>query len=287
MIKNQKKLLFRMKIKSVVYSCTRACNLNCKHCYQDAGKKSKNELDTKRAINLIVEISELGGKQLLFSGGEPLLRKDIYNLIYEAKARGLEVELLSNGTLINDRVAQILSSLNVDGVQISIDGEKEFHDWLRGKSFDKAINAIKNLHDYHIQTEIAMVAMSKNYNQIENIADVAQSFGARFRVLRFLPLGRGAKNSYLSIDDKIYREIAERIKSKYNVTFAGIDTERCSAGIESIAIDPEGNVLPCELLIDYKMGNVREKSLKDILDDNRLKDFVREKSRKCKALECI
>jgi radical SAM protein with 4Fe4S-binding SPASM domain len=69
-------------------------------------------------------------------------------------------------------------------------------------------------------------------------------------------------------------------------TFAGIDTKSCSAGIESIAIDAEGNVLPCELLIDYKIGNVKEKSLKEILEDSRLKKFI-SKSNTCKALECL
>jgi MoaA/NifB/PqqE/SkfB family radical SAM enzyme len=276
-----------MTIKSVVYSCTNACNLRCKHCYQNSSLPKQNELNTKQALSLIEQISDIGAKQVIFSGGEPLLRKDIYNLIYEAKSLGLEVELLSNGTLIDDKVAHKLSSLNIDGVQISIDGRKKFHDWLRGKSFDKAIQAIKNLHDYNVPVEIALVAMSKNYKQIEDIAKIAESFGARYRVLRFLPIGRGAEHKYLSIDDKIYQKIANKIKSNYDVTFAGIDTKSCSAGVESIAIDAEGNVLPCELLIDYKIGNVKEKSLKEILESDKLKTFISNKSNTCKALECL
>ncbi len=124
---------------------TLRCNLHCPHCYIDAGSNLKKELTTAQGKLLIDQIAEVSRPLLIFSGGEPLLRHDVYKLARYAADKGLTVALGSNGTLINDPVAQRLKSAGVKAVAVSIDSPvPERHDLFRGQAgaWEQALQGI-------------------------------------------------------------------------------------------------------------------------------------------------
>lgn len=117
----------------VVWNFTHMCNLKCKHCYQDAQKALSNELTTEESKKLIEELSDAGVALIAFSGGEPLMRKDFFEVVAHAHKHDLYVSLASNGTLITPDVAQNLMSAGIDYVEVSIDGKNAAnHDAMRG-----------------------------------------------------------------------------------------------------------------------------------------------------------
>ena len=131
----------------VVWDFTHACNLNCKHCYQRAGRPLSDELTTEEAKRLIKELADADVVALAFSGGEPLMRPDFYELAAYARSLGIYVALATNGTLITKEVAKRLKKLDIY-VEISLDGASaKTHDEFRGVPgmFDKTINGIKKL----------------------------------------------------------------------------------------------------------------------------------------------
>ena len=110
----------------VVWNCTRQCNLSCIHCYASANnRKSAEEMDTAAGKAFISDLAEFGVPVLLFSGGEPMMRKDLFELARFAREKGLRVALSTNGTLISDREARELQDIGFAEVGISLDGIKE------------------------------------------------------------------------------------------------------------------------------------------------------------------
>ena len=131
----------------VVWDFTHMCNLQCKHCYQDAQKALPGELTTQEAKNLVDQLSDAGVVVIAFSGGEPLMRKDFFEIALYAHQHDLYVALASNGTLVTPEVAKKLHDAGVDYVEVSIDGmDAASHDAMRGISgaFDRSVEGIKN-----------------------------------------------------------------------------------------------------------------------------------------------
>ncbi|MCJ2512598.1 MAG: radical SAM protein, partial [Candidatus Thermoplasmatota archaeon] len=93
------------------WNVTNKCNLFCEHCYREAGKESKHELTTREGFSLLDEIAKAGFKLMVFSGGEPFMREDIMDILWYAKRCGFEVIIYSNGSLIDERIAEELSRL--------------------------------------------------------------------------------------------------------------------------------------------------------------------------------
>ncbi len=117
----------------ISWNLTRMCNLRCPHCYMEGGQKAENELTTEECLGLIDEIKDLGTEMLILTGGEPLLRKDIYDIAKAASAQGIWVVMGTNGVLVTDRVVEKMIECGVQGVAISIDSlEPSKHDHFRG-----------------------------------------------------------------------------------------------------------------------------------------------------------
>ncbi|MDD2422364.1 MAG: radical SAM protein, partial [Heliobacteriaceae bacterium] len=105
----------------VSWNTTNACNMYCEHCYRDAGVKAEEELSTAEAKSLLTEIAKSGFKIMIFSGGEPLMRPDIVELVAQAKSLGLRPVFGTNGTLITPKMAQDLKAAGAAGMGISLD----------------------------------------------------------------------------------------------------------------------------------------------------------------------
>ncbi len=132
----------------VVFNCTRRCNLHCVHCYSASSDAvDPEQLSTAQACRMIDDLAIAGVPVLLLSGGEPLLRPDIFELIACARSAGLSVAISTNGTTITGPLAEKLAKADLNYAGVSIDGIGETNDKFRGKdgAFDQAIEGIKSL----------------------------------------------------------------------------------------------------------------------------------------------
>lgn len=161
---------------TVIFNVTNRCNLHCKHCYASYFNRSiKNEMTTEEIKTLVKDLKNNGCLRISFSGGEPLLRKDISELIDYAKSQGMSVTLDSNGILVPKRLADLK---NLDSLAISLDGKPEHHDVLRGKGGGaKALEGIKRALKAEICVHVNMVINKYNLNDIDYMLDLAKRLG--------------------------------------------------------------------------------------------------------------
>ena len=269
------------------YNVTRECNMKCSHCYINAtDKKLDDELTTKEAKNVIDQIHQVSSPLLILSGGEPLLRQDIFELIEYGSKKGLKIGLGSNGYLIDEDMAKKLKAAGIATVSISIDSNiPAQHDEFRGVTgaWDKAVNACKALRNNGILVQVNTTLTHDNYNQIDDIMTLAESIGVEnFHLFFLVPTGRGVKLTDISpekYEEMITNTFAKVHKHRLNVKPScapqfmriaqgmGLDMRQwvrgCLAGMHYCRIYPNGDVTPCPYL-PIKLGNIREQSFKDI-----------------------
>lgn len=181
----------------VVWDYTHKCNLNCKHCYSNAGATHETELTTKEALAVVDQLADFGVTALAFSGGEPLSRTDFFEVASHAVQRGLYVSVATNGTLLTKENVKKLKQAKINYVEVSIDGATaQTHDTFRGVSgaFDKAVAGLKNCVEANLCACIATTAIKSNIAEMPEILDLAEKIGAeRFTYFNFIPTGRGKK----------------------------------------------------------------------------------------------
>ena len=169
------------RVRSLQLFLTRKCNLTCQHCYFSAGEAMKNELSNGQWKEIIRKFARLGaGSVVTFTGGEPLMRKDFFEIAQEAVDQGLKVVLLSNGGLIRNREIAARIAALVEAVQISIDGTTAtVNDSIRGQgSFDAAVNAVKLLLEQKVDVEMTSVVLPENVDDLTgNLSAFVASFG--------------------------------------------------------------------------------------------------------------
>lgn len=158
----------------VVWNSTRTCNLKCRHCYMSSdAKKYANELTTAEAKQFIDDLADFNVPVLLFSGGEPLIRPDFFELADYAAKKGVRPTLSTNGTLITPEVARKIKDIGVGYVGISLDGLREVNDKFRGKAgaFEAAMNGIKNCVAVDQRVGLRFTINHHNIQELENIFD--------------------------------------------------------------------------------------------------------------------
>lgn len=166
----------------VVYNCTLKCNLKCLHCYSfSQTNRCADELNTAQAKKLLSQLTEVSCPAVLFSGGEPLLRGDLFELLAEANRLNLRTVISTNGTLIDSAAAGKLAKAGVSYVGISIDGEESFHDEFRASkgSFKAAVTGIENCQKAGIKTGLRFTITKANAGQIPFVFELAASTGTR------------------------------------------------------------------------------------------------------------
>jgi radical SAM protein with 4Fe4S-binding SPASM domain len=271
----------------VSWNLTRKCNLKCPHCYINATTQElKNELTTEQSKSLIDQICEVSTPLLILSGGEPLLRPDVYELVRYGASKGLKMGLGSNGSLIGATAARRLKEAGIETVSISLDSHiPEQHDEFRGVpgSWEKAVGAIKALQENGVLVQVNTTLTQQNYDQIDDIMSLAENIGVEnFHLFFLVPTGRGVKMADISpakYESMIKTTFAKVAKHKLNVRPScapqfmriakdmGLNMSRwirgCLAGLYYCRVYPNGDVTPCPYL-PIKLGNIREKSFKEI-----------------------
>ena len=180
----------------VVWNTTRACNLNCIHCYAKAVHQSRDkELTTEEGFNLIDDLANFGVPVLLFSGGEPLLRPDLIELTRYSVSKGIRTVISTNGTLITEEKATLLKNSGVSYVGISLDGLEQVNDHFRGVkgAFKKALNGIKNCQKVDLKVGLRFTINKLNINQAPGIFDIAEKMNIeRICFYHLVYSGRGS-----------------------------------------------------------------------------------------------
>jgi len=180
----------------IVWNYTNACNLRCRHCYQNATKPAPDELSTKERLKLVDRLYEAGVVSIAFSGGEPLMRPDFFEVAKHAANKGIYVALATNGTMINKETAEKLKMSGVEYVEVSLDGATpRTHNSFRGlPCFKKTVDGIKHLVKSGLYTCVATTAMKHNLHDIPDVVELAKTLGVRrVIVFNFVPTGRGEK----------------------------------------------------------------------------------------------
>lgn len=249
------------------------CNLNCVHCYIPSYYREYPQLTTQQLKKLICEIYSLGGLYLVFSGGEPLLRKDIFELMKYAKDLKFIVILFTNGSLITKEVAKKILETAVDRVEISVYGLRDIHNYFVGKNvFDKVMDGIFFLKNLGVKVTLKTVVTKININDYPKLKDLAKKLDLDLSVDFIISAKNDGdkSNCSLMLDEKQLFEFfkEEKIKFKFSKKQKDLKNIFCSAGFNVVTISPVGGVYPC-VAFPYYLGNINKKSFKEIWKNNK------------------
>lgn len=289
----------------VVWNATRACNLRCHHCYANAtAGADTGELTTEEARRFIDGLAAAGVPVLLFSGGEPLLRPDFFDLASYTRSRGIRPVVSTNGTLITREVAWRLKRTGVGYVGISLDGMREVNDRMRGiaGAFDAALEGIRNCLAVGQRVGLRFTITRDNYQDIDAIFDLVEREGiARVCFYHLVCTGRGASLRDKDLDPVEKRRVLDKIivrtedfcRRGLGKEVLTVDNHADAAyiylklsrtrpgeaarvyewlrrsggnrsGIAIGAVDWQGNVYPDQFTRGHVLGNVREKDFAQI-----------------------
>ena len=282
----------------VSWNTTNACNMYCAHCYRDAGCKAEEELSTQEAKTLLEQIARAGFKIMIFSGGEPLTRPDILELVAYATKLGLRSVFGTNGTLITMDMAQKLKAAGAMGMGISLDSlDKTKHDEFRrfAGAWDGAVRGMRNCRAVGLPFQIHTTVMDWNQAELEDMTDFAVELGAVAHHFFFLvPTGRARTIEEESLRAEAYEDVLTRImKKQQQVSIElkptcapqfmriadqlGMKTRfrrGCLAGTSYCIISPRGKVQPCAYL-NMELGDVRETPFDEIWKNNEVLQKLR------------
>lgn len=256
------------------------CNLACVHCSSSAGKHGSLGFSTAEAQDIILQMVRIGVVDVAFSGGEPLLRRDLEQLIRFAKSNGLSAGTSTNGYALTDRRADSLKAAGLDRLQVSLDGTREAHERVRGPgTFDRAVAAIRRSVAAGLRTNICFTAMRSNAHLLAEMIGLAVGFGVSgFNLSQFVPTGRGAAAEGLEPwTAKRLLEIWLEAKARHpklhmtahSSGLAALSPAAehcrggCQAGISIGCITADGAVTPC-VMFPLSLGNIKERPLGEI-----------------------
>ncbi|NQU56996.1 MAG: radical SAM protein [Rhodospirillales bacterium] len=284
----------------VALNLTQRCNLQCAHCYLDAGVRSDGdavELSTAEVKSVIDDIANLSDETMVvLTGGEPMMRRDLAELASHANERGLMVVVGSNGTLLNDARAKTLKEAGVQGIGISIDSlNPAYHDDFRGQpgAWEKAMAGIDACRNNKLRFQIHFSVTDDNAHELDDMIAFARESGAFvFNVFFLVCTGRGEKVTNISMQtyEKVlaqvtkaardesglivrakcaphFKRMALELDQSWPVTTAhGYEAGGCLAGTRYARVTPMGEVTPCPYM-ETSVGNVRDTSFSDLWRD--------------------
>lgn len=202
----------------VVWNCTRTCNLNCIHCYMASdAQRYAGELSTREAKQFIDQLAEFKVPVILFSGGEPLIRNDFFDLAEYAIRLGIRVTISTNGTLIDKETARCIKKMGVGYVGISLDGMREINDQFRQKAgaFDAALQGIRNCLENEQRVGLRFTINRHNLSDLEDIFYLLEDEGIpRVCFYHLVYSGRGSEMIKEDITRAESRQVMDMIINK-------------------------------------------------------------------------
>lgn len=299
----------------IAWEVTRSCNLACRHCRAEAHLEPyKNELTTEEAHSLIETFPAAGSPIIIFTGGDPMMRPDIYDLIEHAKSLGLTCAFAPNGTLINAENAKRIRESGVDRCSISIDGpDADSHDAFRGVAgaFSASMRGIEHLKEEGIPFQINTTVTRDNLGSFKRIFNLCERIGAvAWHIFLLVPMGRAAhlgeqvisakeyedvlhwlyefrKHTSMSLKAtcaphyyRIMRQKAHEENLAVNIDTFGMDamTRGCLGGTGFCFISHTGQVQPCGYL-ELNCGNIRDSSFPEIWKNSEIFRSLRDKKK--------
>jgi len=293
----------------VVWNMTKRCNLRCIHCYaraEDEGYHA-NELTTEEGKRLIDDLFSFGVPVILFSGGEPLLRKDLAELVEYAVKKGLRAVISTNGTLISEKMARIFSEKGLSYIGVSLDGIGDVNDAFRGKkgAFNMAMEGIRNAKKAGIKVGLRFTINKRNYPEVPRIFDLIEKenidrvcfyhlvyagrgsslidedlpHDKQREVLDYIMdrtrecFNRGRKIEVLTVDNHadgpyVYLRLLREDKKRAEEVYELLMmNEGNASGVGIACVDEEGNVHADQFWRHYSFGNVKERPFSHIWMD--------------------
>jgi mycofactocin radical SAM maturase len=261
----------------LTWELTYACNLACVHCLSSSGQRDDRELSTEQAKAVLDELAALQVFYINIGGGEPMIRRDFFEIVEHSIANNIGVKFSTNGAFIDKKNAERLTAMDYLDIQISLDGTDAItHDAVRGEgSYDTAIRAMDNLKAAGFgQFKISVVVTRHNVDQLDAFKALADSYGAQLRITRLRPAGRGADtwdelhptnaqqrqiyNWLLAHGENVLTGDSFFHLNAFGESLPGLNL--CGAGRVVCLIDPIGDVYACPFVIHdtFKAGNVLE-----------------------------
>ena len=292
----------------VIWNLVRRCNLACKHCYAtSADIDFPGELDTEQVFEVMDDLKAFGVSVLILSGGEPLLRPDIFTISRRAKAMGFYVGLSSNGTLIDERSIEQIEAIDYDYVGVSLDGMRATHDVFRRKrgAFDASLRGIRLCREAGIKVGLRFTLTQDNATELPDLLQLMQDEEIdKFYLSHLNYAGRGNRNRASDLHHRMtrramdllfetcWRDVQQGIRREFvsgNNDADGVyllhwaarrlpqhvdslhrQLERWggnSSGVNIANIDNLGNVHPDTMWWDYDLGNVKQRPFSAIWQD--------------------
>ena len=314
------------QLRLVAWEVTRNCNLNCVHCRAAASRGPySGELDTNRCLEVLDQIKKVGNPIVILTGGEPLLREDVFQLARYGTDKGLRMVMATNGTLITEAVAERMKSSGIQRVSISLDGAAaEQHDRFRKVpgAFQGALGGIELLKKARIEFQINTTITRHNVGQAEEILRLAVRLGAEaHHIFLLVPTGRARDMIEQEIDAleyenllhwfysmrrevpihlkatcaphyyRVLRQEAHKRGEKVDFATYGLDavTRGCLGGASFCFVSHVGVVQPCGYL-ELNCGDLGKESFRDVWENSevfrRLRDFSLYKG-KCGRCEYV
>ena len=261
----------------LTWELTYACNLQCVHCLSSSGQRDPRELSTAEAKRVLDELRDLQVFYINIGGGEPMVRRDFFELVEYSVGNGIGVKFSTNGAFIDAEKARRLASMDYLDIQISLDGvDAATNDAVRGAgSYDMAMRAMEHLAAADFGPfKISVVVTRQNVPQLDRFKALADSFGAQLRVTRLRPSGRGVDSwDHLHPTNAQQREIYDWLMANGEHVLTGDSffhlnalgdplpgLNMCGAGRVVCLIDPIGDVYACPFVIhdEFLAGNVRD-----------------------------
>lgn len=302
-------------LKMVAWEVTRSCNLACVHCRASSKKGPyPGELTTQECFKVIDDIVSFANPVIIFTGGEPLLRNDIFEIIEYGRSKGLVMVMAPNGTLLNDETVEKIIKSGIKRISVSLDGADEIsHDNFRQVkgAFKQAIKGIKCAQKAGLEFQINSTITKRNISSIADIIKLAKKLGAKaYHIFLLVPTGRGKdmENEELSaweyedtlkLLSKHKKDVSLEIKVTCAPHFnrilvqdnpklaASLKGRGCMGGVSFCFISHLGELQPCGYL-ELKCGNVRDLGFKKAWLSsevfNNLRDFSKYKG-KCGVCE--
>ncbi len=309
----------------VVWNFTNQCNLHCRHCYQSSGpRRGADELSLAEKLQVVDELGKAYVPMIAFAGGEPTMSEDLLAVLKRCQRYGIHTTVATNGTNLSLARVRALRDAGVRYVEISLDStDPDKHDAFRGHPgmWERTVQGIRNVAAVEgIRPGVAMCVHQDNYDEVEDMIELAKSLGATcFAHFNFIPVGRGkdwaekdlwpeqreellqllnrhsqeGKIGILSTAPQFGRVALafEPLEGRMSVSHAGGGgglaarvvakyLGGCGAGRTYVCLEPNGDVTPCVYMPNRPFGNVRRRGLLELFRNSPYRDALWDRSQR-------